>query len=191
LGDGGQEAGGGSGAGVLVLDHEGEPQEERGEAAGEGGGTPGGDEDVGAEAVEVQRRGEERAGEAGRDCGECVGGGGGGGGLERRGGAAEEEGARVRERGVELVGERERGVDVAPRAAAREGDAEGVGGSLGILRDGGGVPGTGEVAAAEAGTAALCRDRDADGRFRGLCAGKSANEESGRGRRHYGRRWRG
>jgi hypothetical protein len=143
---------------------------------------------VGAEAVEVQRRGEERAREAGRDGGKRVGGCGSGGGLEGRGGGAEEEGAGVRERGVELIGERERGVDVAPRAAAREGDAEGVGGSLGLRRDGAGVAGRGEVAAAEAGTAALCGGRDADGRFRGLCAGKTANEESGRGRHHCGRR---
>ena len=187
-GKGGQEACGGSGTGVLVLDHEREPQEKRGEAAGEGRGTPGGDEDVGAEAMEVQRRGEERAGEAGRDGGERVGGGGCGGGFERRGGGAEEEGVGMWERGVELVGERERGVDVSPRAAAREGDSEGVG-SLGRLRDGGRVPGTGEVAAAEAGTT-FCGDSDADG----LCASKTANEEWRRGPmggcHHYGwRRW--
>lgn len=70
--EGGQEAGGRGGAGVLVLDHERESQEQRGEAAGQGGGTAGGDEDVGAEVVEVQRRGEERAGEARRDGGEWV-----------------------------------------------------------------------------------------------------------------------
>lgn len=156
-GEGRQEAGGGGRAGVLVLDHEGDAEEERGEAGRECRCAAGGDEHVGAEAAEVQRRVEDRVREAARDGGERVGRGGGRVGLEGGGRGAEEEGGGGRERGVELVGERDRRVDVAPRAAARERDAEWVG-------VGGGV---GEAAAEVEGAGAAARGRGGEGETSG------------------------
>ena len=156
-GKGGEEASGGRGGCVLVLDHEGEAEEERGQAGWQHGRAPRGDKDVRAEAAEVQCRGEDPAREAARRDGrERVGCRCGCGGFEGRGGRAEDEGAGGRQRGVELVGERDGGVDTAARAsaAAREGEAQGifgVGVGVGVggdvARGWGGVTGVGEVAA--------------------------------------------
>lgn len=89
--EGGEEAGGGRGGGVLILNHEGEAEEERGQASRQRGRASRGDEDVRAEAAEVLRRGEDPAREAARRDGrERVGCRCGSGGLERRGGRAED-----------------------------------------------------------------------------------------------------
>lgn len=149
-GEGGENAGGGRRVSVLVLDHEREAEEERREACGQRGRAPRGDEDVRAEAAEVQRRGKDPAREAARgDGGERVGGRGGGGELEGRSGCAEDERLGRRQGGVELIGERDGRVDAAAGAgaAAREGDAEGIFGFEVQVGSWSGLAGGGEEAA--------------------------------------------